>query len=90
LRVGQRVVAERKATLAGGAVEFDLTIDEKWEKGMDQTGKGPLRDQLYRTATFRAAVAIDCQAPTRASLRDSKYNEVVAEDSFTSGFASGE
>ena len=57
---------------------------------MDETGKGPLRDQPFQTATFRAAVAIDCRAPAKASIRDSSYVEVVAEDSFTSGFASGE
>ena len=91
LRVGQRVVAEREATLTGGAVEFDLSVDEKaWQKGMDETGKGPLRRQPFKTATFRAAVAIDCQAPTKASIRDSNYSDVIAEDSFTSGFASGE
>jgi len=88
---GQRVVAERTVTLAGGAVEFDLTVDDKrWAKGMDETGRGPLRGLPFRTATFRAAVAIDCQGPTKESIRDSNYGDVVAEDSFTSGFASGE
>jgi hypothetical protein len=91
LRVGQRVVAEREATLTGGAIEFDLNVDEKlWHRGTDETGKGPLRRQPFKTATFRAAVAVDCQAPTKASLRDSNYSDVMAEDSFTAGFASGE
>jgi hypothetical protein len=91
LRVGQRVVAERQATRAGSAVQFVINVDETvWRKGMDETGKGPLRGQPFKTATFRAAVAIDCQAPTKASLRDSNYGDVIAEDSFTAGFASGE
>jgi hypothetical protein len=91
LRVGQRVVVERTATLAGTGLKFDFNVDEKaWEKGMDETGKGPFRGQPFRTATFRVAVAIDCQAPAKASLRDSNYGDVVGEDSFTAGFASGE
>jgi hypothetical protein len=91
LRVGQRVVAERIATLAGTALKFDIHVDENaWQRGMDETGKGPFRGQPFRTATFRVAVAIDCQAPTRASLRDSNYGDVIAEDTFTAGFASGE
>jgi hypothetical protein len=90
LRVGQRVVAERDATLAG-AVEFDISVDEKtWQRGMDEPGKGPLRGQPFKTAAFRATVAVDCQAPTKASLRNSNYGDVIAEDSFTAGFASGE
>jgi hypothetical protein len=91
LRVGQRVVVERTATLAGTGLKFDFNVDEKaWEKGMDETGKGPFRGQPFRTATFRVAVAIDCQAPAKASLRDSNYGDVVGEDGFTAGFASGE
>jgi hypothetical protein len=91
LRVGQHVVAERDAELSGATLEFDLTVEEKvWERGIDETGKGALRRQPFKTANFRAAVAVDCQAPTKASLRDSNYSDVVAEDGFTSGFASGE
>jgi hypothetical protein len=91
LRVGQRVVAEREAKLTGSTVEFELNVDEKaWQKGMDEAGKGPLRGQPFKTATFRAAIAANCQSPTKASLRDSNYGDVVTEDSFTAGFASGE
>jgi hypothetical protein len=91
LRVGQRVVAERETKLSGSPVDFDLVVEEKaWERGMDETGKGPLRGQPFKTATFRAAVAVDCQAPTKISLRDSNYADVVGEDTFTAGFASGE
>ncbi len=91
LRVGQHVVAERKTMLSRSTVDFDLTVDERtWQKGLDEAGTGPLRHQPFQTATFRALVAVDCQAPIKASLRDSNYGDVVAEDSFTSGFASGE
>lgn len=91
LRVGQRVVAEREVALAGKPVAFDVDVAEKaWERGLDEAGKGPLRRQPYKTATFRAVVAIDCQGPAKASLRDSSYADVTAEDSFTAGFASGE
>jgi hypothetical protein len=84
------VVAEQDAPLAG-AVEFDISLDEKnWQKGLDETGKGLLRGQPFKTATFRAAVAVDCQAPAKESLRNSNYGDVIAEDSFTAGFASGE
>jgi hypothetical protein len=89
--VRARLLARDRCARTGAAVEFDLNVDEKrWEKGMDETGKGPLRRQPFTTATFRAAVAIDCQAPTKASIRDSNYGDVIADDSFTAGFASGE
>jgi hypothetical protein len=91
LRVGQQIVAEREVAVTAGAADFETVIPAaRWERGYDSAPRTPPFKLPFRTAVFRAQVAIDCQAPTKASLRDWRYPSVVAEETFVAGFAQGE
>jgi hypothetical protein len=91
LRVGQHVAAEREVPVAKGAADFEVVLRSAvWERGYDTPAKGDALELPFKTAGFRIQAALDCQAPTKASLRDWSYRFVAADDAFVAGFASGE
>ncbi|HET6281946.1 MAG TPA: hypothetical protein VFH73_13310 [Polyangia bacterium] len=91
LRVGQHVVAERETAVSKGAAEFEVVLPSPiWERGYDSPPKAEALKLPFKTAGFRVQVALDCEAPTKASLRDWNYRFVVADEAFVAGFASGE
>jgi hypothetical protein len=90
LRVGQRVVGERDVPIQSGFALFELLVPERaWEDGLDAASTGPVGKLPFQTASFRALVVLDCEAPT-ANLREWGYPSVTAEDAFVASFASGE
>jgi hypothetical protein len=91
LRVGQRTVAEREAALSRGATRFEVVVPAvEWERGYDSPPGAPALALPFRTAAFRAQVVLECEAPTRAGPRDSRYPTITTEETFVAGFASGE
>jgi hypothetical protein len=91
LRVRQQTVAERDAPVSGGAAEFEVVVPEAaWERGYDTAPKAAALKVPFKTAAFRAQVALDCQAPVKANPGSWRFNSVAAEDAFVAGFASGE
>jgi hypothetical protein len=91
LRVGQQTVAEREAPLFKGTADFELVVPEAvWEKGYDRPPKPAALKLPFKTAAFRAQVAVDCEAPEKVSPHRWRFPSVAAEDAFLAGFASGE
>jgi hypothetical protein len=91
LRVGQQTVAERQATMSKGAALFDLVVPEAaWEKGYDASPKAAALKLPFKTAVFRAQVAVACAAPEQVRPDRWRFPSIAAEDMFVAGFASGE
>ena len=92
LRVGPHIVAEREAPVLNGAADFEVVLPlTAWEHSYDSPPKAAAPLKLpYKTVGFRMQAVLDCEAPTKASLRDWNYRFVVADDAFVAGFASGE
>jgi hypothetical protein len=91
LRVGQQTVAEREAPVAGGAVDFDLVVPEAaWERGYDSPPKPAALKLPFKTAAFRAQVAVNCEAPEKVRPDRWRFSSVAADETFVAGFASGE
>jgi hypothetical protein len=91
LRVGQYVVAEKEGTISKGVADVEVVLPAAiWERGYDSAPKADALRLPFKTAGFRAQAALDCDAPTKASLRDWNYRFVVADDAFVAGFANGE
>jgi len=91
-RAGTHVVAERKARVSNGTADVEIVAPSTaWERSYDSPAKAaaPLR-LPFKTATFRVQALLDCEAPTKASLRDWNYRYVAADDAFVAGFANGE
>ena len=61
-----------------------------WKSRLDQPSKTVTASLPYRTAAFRALVALDCASPSEVSLKNSGYTDVTDEDAFVAGFANGE
>jgi hypothetical protein len=77
--------------VANGAANFESVLAAAvWELGYDSAPKAEALKLPYKTATFRAQAALDCDAPMKASPRDWRYPSVIADDMFVAGFASGE
>jgi len=90
LRVGKATVAEKKVD-AARTVDVEIPLAQKsWRQNLDDVKKKSSLDLPYRTAVFRALAAVDCAAPTQASLKVSGYRDVTDEEAFVAGFASGE
>lgn len=91
LRVGQRTVAERQVAVSKGAAVFDLVVPEAaWEKGYDTPAKAAALKLPFKTAAFRAQVAVACEAPEQIRPDRWRFPSIAAEDMFVAGFASGE
>jgi hypothetical protein len=92
LRVGANVVAEKEIPVSNGAADLEVVLSPAaWERGYDGPSKSAAALALpFQTAGFRVQAVLDCESPTRASLRDWSYRFVAADDAFVAGFASGE
>lgn len=93
IRVGTKLVAERKLDLgAGPQIDVELEIPyERWRKNLDEPLRAAWAFRVpYRTAVFRAIAQINCSAPVAASAANWKYPSVTGEATFVAGFASGE
>ena len=91
LRVGHYTVAERVVAPSKGSADFELIVPEAaWERGYDSSPKAAPLKLPFKTAAFRAQVALVCEAPTKVQPADWRFTSAAAEDVFVAGFASGE
>jgi hypothetical protein len=91
LRVGQQTVAEREAAIANGAAEFDVVLPEAaWERGYDSPAQAAALRLPFKTAVFRAQVALRCGAPVEVRPHAWRFTSIASEDMFVAGFATGE
>lgn len=91
-RAGTHVVAERDVRVSDGSADVEIVLPSTaWESSYDSPAKAaaPLR-LPFKTAAFRVQAVLNCEAPTKASLRDWNYRFVAADDVFVAGFANGE
>jgi hypothetical protein len=90
LRVGKTVVAQRPVEVKSGSLDVEVPLSLKtWKSQRDDLVKRLTSELPYRTAGFRAFVAVECAAP-EASLKNSAYRDVSDDDAFVAGFANGE
>jgi hypothetical protein len=91
LRVGQQTVAERVVVVADGAADFEVVLPEAaWERGYDNPAKMAALKLPFKTAAFRAQVAVECGAPVEVKPHAWRFSSVASDDMFVAGFASGE
>lgn len=91
IRVELLVGSRRAATQAFPAAEVPPRIEfpvpeETWRSALDDT----VQQDFYRTAILRLRASLTCEEPFLAGAGTARHSDVVAEDSFVAGFASGE
>lgn len=89
LRVGRSLVAAARHMLNGGSsIRWSTVVPEaQWERNLDD--RAPTRD-YYRTGIFRLTALLSCEESELVAPGLAWHPWVVAERSFTAGFASGE
>jgi hypothetical protein len=87
LLTGSRRAASQRFPAAELPTRVEFTVSrDAWSESLDET----FEHDIYRTALLRLRASLRCEEPFLAGPGFARHEDVVAEDRFVAGFASGE